>query len=177
MSVPSLPAVDALPGDAPGAGPDADVAAGAVVLRLGASRYAVDMADVAEVAQLPRVTRVPRSAAWLLGVANWRGRVLPVLDLRPLLATDPTPLASSARVVVLARDDLVVGVVAEAVPGVYSGDLTDPLPAPPTLTGEAAALVAGQVSDRTGPLAVLDAAAVLALRDRVDRRRGGPGQA
>jgi chemotaxis signal transduction protein len=142
VSLPSLPAVDTLPGDALGAGPDEGVAAGAVVLRLGASRYAVDMADVAEVAQLPRVTRVPRSAAWLLGVANWRGRVLPVLDLRPLLATDPTPL-----------------------------------PAPPTVTGEAAALVTGQVSDRTGPLAVLDAAAVLALRDRVDRRRGGTGPA
>jgi chemotaxis signal transduction protein len=147
-------------------------AAGAVVLRLGASRYVVDMADVAEVAQLPRVTRVPRSQAWLLGVANWRGRVLPVLDLRPLLATDTIPLATSARVVVLSRDDVVVGVVAEAVPGVYSGDLTDLVPPPPTLTGEAATLVAGQVSDGSGPLAVLDAGAVLALRERVDRRRG-----
>jgi purine-binding chemotaxis protein CheW len=154
---------------------DAGTAAGAVVLRLGGSRYAVDMADVAEVAQLPRLTRVPRSAAWLPGVANWRGRVLPVLDLRPLLGTPVVPLASSARVVVLARDDLVVGVLAEAVPGVHSGDLTDPAPPPSTVTGEAAALVAGQVSDRLGPLAVLDAGAVLALRDRVDRRRGGTG--
>lgn len=152
---------------------DAGAAAGAVVLRLGGSRYAVDMADVAEVCQLPRVTRIPRSGAWLLGVANWRGRVLPVLDLRPLLATPTIPLASSARLVVIARDDLVVGVLAEAVPGVHSGDLADPAPPPPTLTGEAASLVAGQVTDRSGPLAVLDAAAVLALRERVDRRRGG----
>jgi chemotaxis signal transduction protein len=103
--------------------------------------------------------------------------VLPVLDLRPLLATDTIPLATSARVVVLSRDDLVVGVVAEAVPGVYSGDLTDPVPPPPTLTGEAATLVAGQVSDRSGPLAVLDAGAVLALRERVDRRRGAAASA
>jgi chemotaxis signal transduction protein len=177
VSHPSPAAVDVPSGDLAGVEPDAGAAAGAVVLRLGASRYAVDMADVAEVAQLPRVTRVPRSQAWLLGVANWRGRVLPVLDLRPLLATDTIPLASSARVVVLARDDVVVGVVAESVPGVYSGALTDPVPAPPTLTGEAAALVAGQVSDRAGPLAVLDAVAVLALRERVDRRRGGSSPA
>ena len=172
MSHPTPPAVDVPSWDHAAAELDEGAAAGAVVLRLGGSRYAVDMADVAEVAQLPRVTRVPRSGAWLLGVANWRGRVLPVLDLRPLLATDTVPLASSARLVVLTRDDVVVGVVAEAVPGVYSGDLTDHAPAPPTLTGEAAALVVGQVSDRNGPLAVLDAAAVLALRERVDRRRG-----
>ena len=151
----------------------AAAAVGAVVLRLGGSRYAVDMADVAEVAPLPRVTRVPRTPTWLLGVANWRGRVLPVLDLRPLFATPSVPLASSARLVVVSRDDLLVGVVAEAVPGVHDADLGSAAPAPPTLPADAAALVTGQVADRAGPIAVLDAAAVLALRDRVDRRRGG----
>ena len=109
----SLRSVDA-PGDdpvaagAPGPSGDPAAAVGAVVLRLGGSRYAVDMADVAEVAPLPRVTRVPRTPTWLLGVANWRGRVLPVLDLRPLFATSLVPLASSARLVVVSRDDLVV---------------------------------------------------------------------
>jgi chemotaxis signal transduction protein len=72
------------------------------------------------------------------------------------------------------RDDLLVGVVAEAVPGVHDADLASAAPAPPTLPADAAALVTGQVADRAGPIAVLDAAAVLALRDRVDRRRGGP---
>lgn len=146
-------------------------AASAVLLRLGASHYAVDMADVAEVAALPSVTRVPGSPAWLVGVANWRGRMLPVLDLRPLLGTPTVPLASSARAVVVARGDMAVGVVAEAVPGVHDASVADPAPPPPTLTAEAARLVTGQVSDRTGPVAVLDVSAVLALRDRVDRRR------
>ena len=146
------------------------VAAGAVVLRLGGSRYAVDMQDVAVVAHLPQVTRVPRTPAWLLGVANWRGRVLPVLDLRPLLSTATVPLASSARMVVLARDSLLVGIVAEAVPGVHAGDLVDAQPTPQTLSADAAELVPGQVVDRSGPLGVLDVAAVLALRDRIERR-------
>lgn len=147
--------------------------AGAVLLRLGSSRYAVDMPDVAEVLPLPGVTRVPGAPAWLLGVANWRGRMLPVLDLRPLLATPVVPLASSARVLVVARGELVAGLVAEAVPGVYDAPLTHLEPPPPTLTGEAARLVTGQVTDATGPLAVLDVGAVLGLRDRLDRRRSG----
>ena len=83
------------------------------------------------------------------------------------------PLASSARLVVLARGDVVAGVVAEAVPGVYDGELADPAPPPPTLTADAAPLVLGQVADSAGPVAVLDAEAVLALRERVDRRRHG----
>lgn len=144
---------------------------GGVLLRLGSSRYALAMADVAEVAAVPRVTRLPAAPPWLWGVANWRGRMLPVLDLRPLLAGHAPPLSSSARLVVLARQDLLVGVLAEAVPGVYDGDLTDLAAPPPTLGAPASALVLGQVSDDRGPLAVLDAGAVLALRERVERRR------
>lgn len=147
------------------------LAAGAVLLRLGSSRYAVAMTDVAEVATVPEVTRIPGSGPWLLGVANWRGRMLPVLDLRPLLDAAPLPLAGSARLVVLARDELVVGLVAEAVPGVYDEVLDTLTPPPPTLSPEAARLVTGQVADAHGPVAVLDVAAVLALRERVDRRR------
>ena len=150
-----------------------DVAAGGIVLRLGASRYAVAMADVAEVAPVPEVTRVPGAPAWLAGVANWRGRILPVLDLRPLLAAEVVPLASSARIVVLSRGDLVAGVLAEAVPGVHDGELAEQTPPPPTIGADAALLVTGQVADAIGPLAVLDVGAVLALRDRVGRRRHG----
>jgi purine-binding chemotaxis protein CheW len=152
---------------------EAGVPAGGVLLRLGASRYAVAMDDVAEVASIPGLTRVPGAPAWLAGVANWRGRMLPVLDLRPLLAADTVPLPSSARLVVLARGGIVAGVVAEAVPGVYDGELADPVAPPPTLTPDAASLIIGQVADRSGPIAVLDAGAVLALRERVDRRRHG----
>lgn len=151
----------------------AGTAAGAILLRLGSSRYAVSMSDVAEVAPLPALTRVPGVPDWLPGVANWRGRMLPVLDLRPLLATPVVPLASSARLLVLTRGDLVVGLVTEAVPGVYDAPLTDCAPPPTTVTGEAARLVSGQVADGSGPVAVLDVGAVLALGERLERRRGG----
>jgi chemotaxis signal transduction protein len=99
--------------------------------------------------------------------------MLPVLDLRPLLDAAPLPLAGSARLVVVARDDLVVGLLAEAVPGVYDEPLSDVAAPPPTLSADAARLVSGQVSDAFGPVGVLDVAAVLALRERVDRRRHG----
>jgi chemotaxis signal transduction protein len=168
---------DATMTDVPSAAVEADggtgVAAGGVLIRLGASRYVVAMADVAEVAPVPDVTRVPGAPPWLSGVANWRGRMLPVLDLRPLLGASTIPLPGSARLVVLTRDDVVVGLVSEAVPGVYDGQLAEMAAPPPTLAADAVALVVGQVADRSGPVAVLDAGAVLALRDRVVRRRHG----
>jgi purine-binding chemotaxis protein CheW len=151
-------------------------AAGGVLLRLGGSRFAVAMADVAEVTALPPVTRLPGAPAWLAGVANWRGRMLPVLDIRTLVGVPVTPLASSARLVVVIaglRGELTAGLVAEAVPGVYDVAIDSMLAPPATLPTETARLVSGQVTDALGPIAVLDVEALLGLRDRVDRRRHG----
>lgn len=147
--------------------------AGGILLRLGSCRYAIGMGDVAEVVALPQVTRIPGSPQWLSGVANWRGRMLPVLDVRSLLGAPTVPLASSARLLVVQEGEVTAGLVAEAVPGVYDVPLDALDPAPPTLPAEAARLVCGQLADPLGPIAVIDVAAVLALRSLVDRRRHG----
>lgn len=148
---------------------------GGVVLRLGAGRYVVALADVAEVVPLAPLTRVPNAPGWLAGVANWRGRVLPVVDLRLLLEAPAPPLPTSARFVVLTPGGSVagaaVGVLAEAVPGVHDGALAPLEPLPPTAAEGATALLRGQLLDAHGPLGVLDAAAVLGLRDRMPRGR------
>jgi chemotaxis signal transduction protein len=145
------------PGDAIEAVPDA------IVVRLGVARYAVPMADVAEVVPVPRVTRVPGMPVWLAGVVNWRGHVLPLLDLRPVLGEPMSPLPTSSRIVVLTRDGIEAGLVVELITGLLTPGEALPLPAPSTATTEAVDLVIGVV-DADGPVSLLDAAAVLELR-------------
>jgi purine-binding chemotaxis protein CheW len=141
-----------------------------VVVRLGGGRYGLSAPDVAEVTPLLGLTRVPATAAWLCGVGNWRGHVLPVVDLRPLLGLPVTPLPSSARVVVVSVDDVEVGIVAEAVAGLVEVP-DDCDPAPVTLTGHAAELVVGLADGGpAGPVAVLATSALLALRGRAASR-------
>jgi chemotaxis signal transduction protein len=144
-----------------------------VLVRLGAGRYAIAAQHVVEVVPVPGLTRVPAASGWLLGVGNWRGHVLPVVDLRPLLGVDATPLASSARVVVIRSDDVEVGVVADQVLGLLDVP-ADHEAAPLTLAAEASDLVVGLTDDGsvTGPVAILDAEAVLGLaRARASRPR------
>jgi purine-binding chemotaxis protein CheW len=143
--------------------------AGLVVLRLGSSRFAVPMDAVAEVVGIPQLTRMPSAPEWLAGVANWRGRVLPVLDLRALVGVERTPLASTARLVVLAVGQVEAGVLADAVPGLVTrGDELEPTPA--TVPSAAGAIIEG-ILDDGGPVAVLDPGAVLALRAGLPRLR------
>ena len=139
------------------------VAPEAVVVRFGGARYAVPMADVAEVIPVPRVTRVPGTPTWLTGVVNWRGRVLAVVDLRPVIGDPMSPLPSSARLLVLTSDVAEAGLLVEAVTGLLSPDRPAPEPVPATVVPAVAELVSGVVDDG-GPVSLLDATAVLRLR-------------
>ncbi len=105
---------------------------------------------------------------WVVGVANWRGSVLAVVDLRPLLAAAPRPSRRGGRLVVLARGVTRVGLVVEGVDGTASGH-GEPAPVPP-LPGPAARLLRGLLRDPTGPVALLDVDAVLALRSMLPAR-------
>ncbi len=144
---------------------------GYVLLRLGGSRYAVGMSAVAEVGRLPKLTRVPGTPGWLSGVANWRGRILAVLDVRPLLGASITPTGSIGRLVVLSGNNITVGLLTEGVQGVIDCDVERIEPPPMTLDAEAVALLHGQFTEPTGPIAVLDAGAVLGLRLRLPAPR------
>ena len=145
-----------------------------VVIRLGGCRYAVPMPVVAEVGRPPALTRVPGLPAWIAGVANWRGRVLAVLDLRPLVAAEPAPLDRRGRLVVLSRNGVTAGLLTEGVEGTTDVDPEALEPALAHLPESAGSLLAGQVTDAAGPVGVLDLDAVFGLADTLPRpRRAG----
>jgi purine-binding chemotaxis protein CheW len=142
-----------------------------VIVRLGGCRYALPMPAVAEVGRPPSLTRVPGVPAWVAGVANWRGRVLAVLDLRPLLSAEATQLDRRGRLVVLTRNGVTAGLLTEGVEGTadVDGESIEPsLANLPTMTG---ALISGQVTDAGGPVGVLDLEAVFDLADTLTRSR------
>lgn len=142
-----------------------------VIVRLGGSRYALPMDSVAEVGRPPGLTRVPGLPAWLAGVANWRGRVLAVLDLRPLLAASGGDLDRRARLVVLHRGAVPVGLLTEGVEGTRMLDFEALEPSLAHLPDSAAELLIGQHTDLEGPCGVLDLDAVFRLPDSLPRAR------
>jgi purine-binding chemotaxis protein CheW len=145
-----------------------------VVVRLAGCRYALPMDSIAEVGRPPALTRVPGLPSWMAGVANWRGRVLAVIDLRPLLTGAVLPLDRRARLVVLNRRGVPVGLLTEGVEGNHLLDLDQLEPALAHLPGSAADLLAGQTTDADGPCGLVDLDAVYRLCDSLPRvRRAG----
>ena len=157
------------PAEAPDDTRDALVGTDAIVVRLGNGRFAVDMASVAEVGRAPAVTRVPGVPAWLSGVANWRGRILPVIDLRTLLGGEGDDPHERRRLLVLVSGSIVVGMLVDSVDGTTT--LTEIAVFPATSTVGSSALVCGQVPREDGPIAVLSVEGMLRLRDQLPRGR------
>src|SRR5690348_1278092 len=86
-----------------------------VVFQLGAELYGVEIARVHEIIRLQTVTRVPRAPAFVEGVINLRGKVIPVVDLRRRFGLPMAEHTRSSRIVVVEIGEQVVGVVVDAV--------------------------------------------------------------
>jgi twitching motility protein PilI len=72
-----------------------------VAFRIGGRRLATGFDEVVEILPLPPVTPVPGTQPWMLGVANVRGTLLPVVDLKQFLEGERTVLHESQRVLVV----------------------------------------------------------------------------
>jgi purine-binding chemotaxis protein CheW len=73
-----------------------------LTFRVDSQLYALRSDEVTEVIRIPVVAKVPQSPISLLGLANLRGTVLPVVGLREMLGKPATTVAlSSARAIVL----------------------------------------------------------------------------
>ncbi len=69
--------------------------------RIGSHRLASGFDEVVEILPLPPVTPVPGAQPWMLGVANIRGNLLPIVDLKQFLEGERTVLHESQRVLIV----------------------------------------------------------------------------
>ena len=81
--------------------------------------YAIAILRVREIIEHRPVTRVPSMPAYVPGVINLRGSVVPVVDLAARFGLDATPVGKRTCIVIveaqLEGSPLVVGVIADSV--------------------------------------------------------------
>lgn len=87
-----------------------------VVFRLGAEEFGVPIMCVQEIVRVPeQLTRVPRTPAFVEGVINLRGVVLPVIDQRARLGLPPLARNDRQRIMVFAQGAQRTGFIVDAV--------------------------------------------------------------
>jgi purine-binding chemotaxis protein CheW len=151
-----------------------------MLLSIGGSTYAMPVAAVREIVRLPAVTRVPGLPTFVTGLANVRGRVLAVLDLRPLLHLEAS---RGERLVILDRADAaspggptvastaaglgVIGLIVDSALNLIALPEGALEPLPPGVPSEAATVLDGIAVVDGVPVAVLSPSGLLGLRSRL----------
>jgi len=89
-----------------------------VGFRLGSERFVAERSDVREILPLPdTVVRVPGAKPWLRGIANIRGQLLTVVDLKAFLDGGVSVPDRRARVMVAASREVPTGLMVDEVTG------------------------------------------------------------
>ena len=86
-----------------------------VTFALAGETYAIESRYVLQVFRLTNLSRLPGAEAPVFGVTAWRGELLTILDLRPVLGLSAAALNDLGRVIVLGNDAPAFGVLADEV--------------------------------------------------------------
>ena len=86
-----------------------------LTFRLGAEEYGIDILRVQEIRSYEQPTRIANAPAFLKGVVNLRGVIVPVIELRRKVGFEADGVGANPVVVVLNVCRRVVGVVVDAV--------------------------------------------------------------
>lgn len=87
-----------------------------VIFRLGAEEFGVPIMSVQEIVRVPEtLTRVPRTPAFVEGVINLRGTVLPVIDQRGRLGLPLIERNDSQRIMVYLLGGMRTGFIVDSV--------------------------------------------------------------
>ncbi len=91
---------------------------GQLAARLGSWNLLFSMDDVAEIIPIPRsITRVPGVKRWLLGIANLRGKVISVSDLRDFVTGRSTMQLPGSQLVIVRSGEWDYGLLVDEVIG------------------------------------------------------------
>ena len=113
-----------------------------VVFRLGQEEFGVPIDSVQEIVRVPEaLTRVPQAPAFVEGVINLRGAVLPVIDLRRRLGLEAVERSDRQRIMVFLIDRVCTGFIVDSVAEVLKVERAAIEPAP-RLSNEQSRLLA-----------------------------------
>jgi purine-binding chemotaxis protein CheW len=101
-----------------------------LTFRLGAEEYGIDILKVQEIRSYEQPTRIANAPAFIKGVVNLRGVIVPIVDLRIKLGCDTAEYNSFTVVIVLNVKGRVVGAVVDSVSDVLALDAQTIKPAP-----------------------------------------------
>lgn len=110
-----------------------------VIFELGTEQFGVNIARVESIIKMQPITQLPHVPAFVEGVTNLRGKVLPVIDLHKRFGLAAQGADKNSRIVVVSIDQTEVGIIVDGVSEVLTlpEGAVEPAPAITTMVDSA----------------------------------------
>jgi len=98
--------------------------------------YGIEISYVVEIISVQEITLVPHTHAYVKGIINLRGTVVPVIDMGMRFGNGEVVYTDKTCIIVLSMDDMSVGILVDGVQDVSNID-DENIQDPPKTTGNA----------------------------------------
>jgi len=132
-----------------------------VALEIGGETYGVDISIIHGIIMMQEITRIPHVPAFVEGVTNLRGRVIPVLDMRKRFGLPPTERSKENRIVIVEMNEEITGMIVDGVSEVLRIPADSIEPPPPIVAGVDSACLRGMGKIGNRLIILLDVPKVL----------------
>jgi len=94
-----------------------------IVIKIGEEQYGINIAFVDNIVRMQHITRVPKVPAYLKGVINLRGIVVPVMSLRLKMGLEDDEITKATRIIILKHETAgTIGIIVDEVKEVITLD-------------------------------------------------------
>jgi len=105
-----------------------------IVFTLAQEEYGIEVDKVRTIERMVPLTRVPKTPAFVKGVVNLRGVVIPVIDLRGRFGLNESDYTENSRIIIVAASELEVGFIVDSANDVLDV-MSDAIENPPEVVG------------------------------------------
>ena len=86
-----------------------------VTFRLGNEEFGIDIKKVQEINRMIDITKIPNAPAYVEGVVNLRGKIIPIVSLRTKLGLEEADRDKATRIMVVEIEGTVLGFIVDSV--------------------------------------------------------------
>jgi purine-binding chemotaxis protein CheW len=146
-----------------------------VTFRLGDDFFAADIYSVERVLRYQPPTVIPNVPDWVDGVIEYRGRIIPVIDLRLRFGLERVPPRPESRILVFSVGNEWIGAVVDAVLEVATPGSAELAPPPPLFRGLSAEFLRGVVRRNDRLIVFLEVTKLLTTDEHIVLERAADG--
>jgi purine-binding chemotaxis protein CheW len=106
-----------------------------LTFNLGEEVFGLEIRFVTEIIGMQPITKIPEVAAYIKGIINLRGKIIPVIDMRLKFGKEAVAYNDRTCIIVIDTQELVVGLIVDKVSEVMTIEDENVVPPPDQKTG------------------------------------------